>query len=120
MKPGRRSDRVLLGHIAECIERIDRYTDGRDRSTFYESNMVQDAVLRNLQTPAESAQRLAEPLKDTEPAIPWRSIAGFRNVLAHDYLAIDRAVVWSVVERDLPELASAVERMAATTAEPED
>ena len=104
MKPGLRSDRVLLAHIAECIERINSYTNGRERSTFYESNMVQDAVLRNLQTLAESAQRLGQPLKDTEPGIPWRSIAGFRNVLAHDYLAIDQAAVWSVVERDLPEL----------------
>ena len=77
MKPGRRSDRVLLGHIAECIERIDRYTDGRDRSTFYESNMVQDAVLRNLQTLAESAQRLAEPLKDTEPATRGGQLPAF-------------------------------------------
>lgn len=82
--------------------------------------MVQDAVLRNLQTLAESAQRLAQPLKDTEPGIPWRSIAGFRNVLAHDYLAIDQAVVWSVVERDLPELASAIERMAAVAPDPDD
>ena len=44
-----------MGHIAECIERINAYTDGRERSTFYESNMVRDAVLRNLQTLAESA-----------------------------------------------------------------
>ena len=43
--------------------------------------------------------------------MPWRAIAGFRNVVAHDYLDIDLEVVWSVVERDLPKLAAAVERM---------
>ena len=43
--------------------------------------------------------------------MPWNAISGFRNVLAHNYLGIDLAVVWSVVEKDLPELGSAIERM---------
>ena len=113
MTPGPPSDKVLLTHIAECIQRIGEYTDGQRRATFYQSTMVQDAVLRNLQTLAESTQRLAQSLKDAEPDIPWRSIAGFRNVLTHGYLEVDRAVVWSVIEKDLPDLAAAVERMAA-------
>lgn len=43
--------------------------------------------------------------------MPWRAMAGFRNVLAHDYLEIDLEVIWSVVEQDLPKLAAAVDRM---------
>lgn len=52
--------------------------------------------------------------------MPWRAIAGLRNVLAHDYLEIDLEVVWSVVEQDLPKLAAAVDRMvhAASTPRP--
>jgi len=73
--------------------------------------MVQDAVMRNLQTLAESTQRLRESLKEREPSIPWREIAGFRNVLTHGYLAVDGEVVWSVVEQDLPKLASAIVRL---------
>ena len=56
-------------------------------------------------------QRLSDGLKATEPQIPWRAIAGFRNVLVHDYFEIDLEAVWSVVERDLPGLAGAVARM---------
>ena len=111
-----RTDQVLLEHLGECIERIREYTGGYDRTRFDGSRMVQDAVVRNLQILAESTQRLGEPLKATEPDIPWRAIAGFRNVLAHDYLGLDTAVIWSVVERDLPELASAIERMSAAAA----
>ena len=74
--------------------------------------MVQDAVVRNLQTLAESTQRLSASLKATEPDVPWDSIAGFRNVLVHNYLGIDLELVWNVVETDLPELKSAIERMA--------
>jgi uncharacterized protein with HEPN domain len=77
--------------------------------------MVQDAVIRNLQVMAESTQRLSDSLKAAEPAVRWRDIAGFRNVLAHGYLAVDPEVVWSVVESDLPTLAEAVGRMRRET-----
>ena len=113
MKPGTETDRVLLEHMNECIDRIREYTDDQ-RATFYGSHLVQDAVVRNLQTLTESTQRLSKTLKDTEPDMPWRAIAGFRNVLAHSYLEIDLEVVWSVIETDLPELAAAIKRMMRT------
>lgn len=119
MKPGAAADPLLLDHIRECIERIGEYTDGQ-RAAFMGSHLVQDAVLRKLQTLAESTQRLSEPLKATEPHMPWRAIAGFRNVLAHGYLEVDTEAVWSVVEQDLPTLADAVERMAQRTASAAD
>lgn len=72
---------------------------------------MQDAVVRNLQTIAESTQRLSDALKATEPEIPWRAIARFRNVMVHDYFEIDLEAVWSVVERALPGLVGAVARM---------
>ena len=68
--------------------------------------------MRNLQTLAESTQRLSEPLKASEPAVPWSAIVGFRNVLTHNYPGIDLEAVWSVVEQDLPGLGSAIERMS--------
>ena len=59
MNAGGEADRVLLDHIRECIERIQEYTD-QERSVFFESHLVQDTVMRNLQTLAESTQRLSE------------------------------------------------------------
>ena len=118
MNAGGEADRVLLDHIRECIERIQEYT-GQERSVFFESHLVQDAVMRNLQTLAESTQRLSEASKDDEQDVPWRAIAGFRNVLVHGYLGCDLEVVWSVVEKDLPELSSAIERMARSVRSPE-
>ncbi len=111
MKAGAETDLVLLEYIRERISRIGEYTGG-DRSSFFDSPLVQDAVVRNLQIIAESTQRLSDSLRVTEPDIPWRAIAGFRNVLVHDYLGIDLEAVWTVVELDLPTLAAAVERMA--------
>jgi uncharacterized protein with HEPN domain len=112
VKPGPEADAVLLAHMADCIARIASYTGG-ERARFDASTLVQDAVIRNLQTLAESSQRLSEAAKAAEPGMPWRELAGFRNIVVHAYLALDLAVVWSIVEQDLPELEAAIRRMRA-------
>ncbi len=103
-----KDDRLYLLHIRECLDRVARYAS-RGRETFFADTMVQDAILRNLQILAESATRLSEPLKTDHPEIDWRGLAGFRNVMVHDYLGIDLHQIWDIVERDLPPLRRAIE-----------
>ena len=99
MKPGPVSDRVLRTHMRECIDRIREYT-AADRSRFEASHLIQDAVIRNLQTLTESSQRLSDGIKATEPQVPWRELAGFRNVIVHGYLGIDvAAAVARMIDR---------------------
>ena len=112
MSPGPEADRVLLAHMRDCLDRILEYTHAQ-RARFEASRLVQDAVIRNLQTLTESSQRLSSEIKGTEPHIPWRDLAGFRNVIVHGYLGVDLGAVWLVVEQDLPALTEAVNRMAA-------
>ncbi|KNZ32662.1 MAG: hypothetical protein AD742_10595 [Methylibium sp. NZG] len=112
MNPVPHGDRVLLAHMRECLNRIHEYTNA-ERSRFDASRLVQDGVVRNLQTLTESSQRLSSEIKGTEPQIPWRELAGFRNVIVNGYLGIDLAAVWLVVEQDLPALSDAVNRMVA-------
>lgn len=59
--------------------------------------MLQDAVLRHLQTMTESTQRLSEALEDRHPEVEWRRIIAFRNVLVHDYLGIDLERIWEII-----------------------
>ncbi len=111
MTPGPEADRVLLAHMRDCLHRIGEYTNA-ERARFDTSRLVQDAVIRNLQTLAESSQRLSDEIKGTEPQTPWRELSGFRNVIVHGYLGVDLGAVWLVVEQDLPALTEAVDRMA--------
>lgn len=98
-----RDDAFYLQHILQCIERIEKYTvAGRD--AFLADTKTQDAVVHNLQILAESTLRLTDTLKSAHPEIPWREIAGFRNVAVHDYLGVDLPIVWDIVERDIPDL----------------
>ncbi len=108
-----KDDGVYLIHILECIRRIEEDTsEGREQ--FLGKHTLQDAVLRNLQTMAESTQRLSEPLKERHPEIEWRSIAAFRNILVHAYLGIDLELIWIVTQRDVPELKRVVQDMLNT------
>lgn len=107
-----KSDQVYLAHILECIHRIEENT-AAGREAFLASHTLQDAVLRNLQTLTEATQRLSAERKARYPHIPWVQIAGFRNVLVHNYLGIDLGLVWTVVQRDIPPLKQAAEAMQA-------
>jgi len=107
-----KDDRLYLLHIVESMERIAAYTAG-GRDSYLSDRKTQDAVVRNLQTLAESTQRLAPDLKARHPEIDWVAIAGLRNVLVHDYLGVNQVRVWEIVEQSLPGLkhkVSAIQR----------
>lgn len=98
-----KDDRLYLIHIQEAIERIEEYTQ-EGKEYFLEDRKTQDAVLRNLNTLAESSQRISAELKEQYPQVDWRILSAFRNVVVHDYLGISLNRVWDIVENDLPDL----------------
>jgi len=108
-----KDDQLYLIHISECIERIETYVSGIDKRAFMASSLVQDAVIRNLQIMAESARRVSDRLKEAQPEIDWHKIAGFRNILVHDYLGVDTERVWNIIENEIPVLKKAVHEMMA-------
>jgi uncharacterized protein with HEPN domain len=112
MKQDAQADQIYVDHMLECIARVFEYSQG-DEAVFKQSRLIQDAVIRNLQTMAESSQRLGDASKALVPEVPWRAISGFRNILVHDYLGVDPDVVWQVVVADLPGLRDGLLRLRA-------
>ena len=102
-----KDDRVYLGHILRCISRIEEYISGSPEG--FASHVVQDAVLRNLQTMAESTQRLSAGAKSGRPDVDWVALAGLRNVLVHAYLGVDLDQIQRAIEQDMPRLKTACE-----------
>ena len=102
-----KDERVYLGHIRDAINDIEQYTSaGRD--AFMAERMRQDAVIRKLEIIGEAVKQLSNATKEGRPEVPWKQIAGMRDRLTHDYFGVDLALVWRVVERDLPALQAAV------------
>jgi len=80
---------------------------------FIGSPMAQDAVVRNFEVIGEAVKRIPESMKEERPDIPWRRIAGLRDVLIHQYLRVDLEAVWAIVRDDLPEFKQAVAEILA-------
>ncbi|MFQ3645979.1 MAG: DUF86 domain-containing protein [Anaerolineae bacterium] len=100
--------RSYLHDVLTSIKRIEAYTiDGRD--IFMSNPMIQDAVVRNFEIIGEAIKRVPKSVLSQQPQIPWQDVAGFRDVLIHDYYDVDLDEVWLTVERDLPTLREAVE-----------
>lgn len=94
-------DITYIKQILDAIDKIVDYTsDGRD--IFYETIIIQDAVMRNIEIIGEISKRISDELKLKNNDIPWRKMAGIRDVLIHDYDSIDMSIVWNVVSNELP------------------
>ncbi len=99
-----KDDRLYLVHIRECIGRIQEYT-ALGKADFMSSTKTQDAVVRNFEIIGEAAKRVSDETRQRYPQVPWRTMAGLRDVLIHNYMSVDLERVWGFVERDLPGLA---------------
>lgn len=97
-----KDDKVFLQNILECIVKIETYTNS-GREEFMGSDLIQDAVIRNLEIVGEATKRVSQGIKEQHQEIPWRQMAGLRDVLIHDYMGISLKIVWNVVQNELPQ-----------------
>lgn len=96
-------------HILDAIAKIHRI---RERGDITQDEILYDATLRNLQTLSEATQSLPDAFKAEFPAIPWRQISGFRNILVHNYLGnIDPLAVSTVISQHLDPLQACIKLM---------
>lgn len=103
----RKDPRVYLAHILECANKIERYLEG-GKKAFLDDTKTQDAVIRNFEIIGEAAKRIPDEYRRQHPHIPWSLMAGFRDVLIHDYEGVDPNRVWKIATRDLPPVRDAI------------
>lgn len=98
-----RDDKERVLDIADSIARIKKYAE-LGKASFEGDELIQNWIVHHLQILGEAAARLSSEFKAAHAEIPWEKIVGMRNILVHDYFEVDTAIVWSVVEKDLPEI----------------
>ncbi len=105
-----------LGHILKAIERIDRYTADMDEMGFLNSELVQDAVIRNIEIIGEASNNIqsgAPEFAALHDDIPWQVMYTMRNRVSHGYDKVDLEIVWKTIQGDLPGLYSQVQLVLA-------
>jgi len=101
---------IFIAAALESVELILSYTEGYDLTGFLADRKTQDAVICNLEIIGQALKDFGiETLAAAQPNMPWREIAGMRNVLAHEYLGVDAVMVWETVQIHLDTLQQVLE-----------
>jgi uncharacterized protein with HEPN domain len=103
--------RARLEHMLEAIREIENFASGKTLQDYLSQGWLRFATPRGIEIVSEASRRIPADLKAKYSDVPWADIAGIGNILRHGYDSLDHAVIWGVVENDLPPLKAAVEAM---------
>ncbi len=106
----KKDDRWFLWHIAEALSKIERYVQS-GKESFFADTLIQDAVIRNFEITGEAVKNISESMRNKYPAIDWTGMAGFRNILIHQYFGVDLETVWEITQTTAPSAKKYIESM---------
>jgi len=107
----KRAVEFFVQDIFECIEHLERYTNGVTFADFELNTEKQDAVMRRIEIIGEATKNLPINLRNNYPQIPWKQMAGLRDVVTHVYFGLRLQVVWNVATVELPALKPDIQKI---------
>ena len=100
-----------LADIELACKKVLRYTSGFTFKEFSHHDQKYDAVLRNLELIGEAVKHVPDDVREKDPQIKWRKIAGFRDIVAHEYFGISDELIWDIVQNEIPALLKSVKAL---------
>ena len=97
-----KDDLAYIIHIKQCIKKIKRYTRGQTKKMFAENDLLQDAVIRNIEIIGEASKKISLDFRSLNSNIPWKEMSGMRDKLIHHYMGVDVEMIWNTVKEDIP------------------
>jgi uncharacterized protein with HEPN domain len=115
--PPDRQDPAFLWDMLEAAREACGFVEGLTFKEYTRNRMVQRAVERSVEIIGEAARNVSEAFRAEHPEIPWRSIIGQRNVLAHEYGEVRQERLWLVATVKIPELIPLLEPLVPAPSE---
>lgn len=101
---GRFGNKQRIQHALDAINEIEQYIANQTFDTFLANSMMRFASIKQLEIVGEECNHLDEDLMAKHPEIEWRKIVGLRNLLIHEYFGVDAALVWDILQNNIPDL----------------
>ena len=102
---------LFIEDVLKSIINIEEFTKGLNKERFYKDNLRQSAVIRQLEIIGEAVKNISSSFRERYPHIPWKDIAGFRDILSHAYFGVSMDRVWNIIEKDLPILKEEIKKI---------
>jgi uncharacterized protein with HEPN domain len=99
-----KNPKIFLEDILESIQRIEKYTEGKTLEEFLDAYEKQDAIIKRLEIIGEAVKNISADVKKKYPEIPWKDMAGMRDILVHEYFGVNMERVWDTAKNDVPKL----------------
>lgn len=99
-----RNSKLYLKDILEAMEAIEYFVEGMDLDKFQKDDKTSSAVIRKFEIIGEATKNLPEELKNNNPDIPWREMAGMRDKLIHFYFGVKYDLVWHTIKDIIPQI----------------
>ena len=96
---------LFLRDMQRFCGKVMRYSAGLNQQQFLADELTVDAVLRNLELLGEAAKQIPDDVRLRHPTVPWRRIAGLRDILAHAYFGLEEDTIWQIITSSIPALA---------------
>jgi uncharacterized protein with HEPN domain len=102
-----------LKDILDAIEKAEQFIEGMDFERFSSDYKTRFAVIRALEIIGEASKKIPETVKRQNPELPWREIAGIRDILIHEYFGLNLQVIWKTLKEDFPKIKPVISTMVA-------